>query len=204
VKSRFSALTKEAFDRFLNWIGPTVSHSGEQYVLLQRKLEMYFAGRGCGEFASDLASQTLDRAAVKFSEGDVNEGSEPSKYIFGVARYILIEHQRRPRPLLLVLDNVSSIASHTNTNSAKLTCFKQCLNRLPEEDRVLLRDYYLGTTVGEAKRLRAEVAGDLRVRQGALRVRVFRTKQKLIQCIAICATGESSDFRMKNGLSHYA
>jgi hypothetical protein len=60
------------------------------------------------------------------------------------------------------------------------------LNQLPEEDQVLLRDYYLGVTVGEAKRIRADVASDLRVRQGALRVRVFRTKQKLIKCVGVC------------------
>jgi hypothetical protein len=79
VKSRFSALTKEAFDRFLDWIGPTGSQAADQYVLLQRKLETYFAGRGCGEFASELASQVTvqNPMIVDFGEsgGWVRAGS---------------------------------------------------------------------------------------------------------------------------------
>jgi DNA-directed RNA polymerase specialized sigma24 family protein len=88
--------------------------------------------------------------------------------------------------MLLVVNNVPGIASNADVQSAKLACCKECLDQLPEEERVLLRDYYLGARVGEAKRIRAEVASDLSVRHGALRVRVFRTKQKLIRCIGVC------------------
>ncbi len=153
---------------------------------------MFFAGRGCGSAATDLASQTLDRAAEKLASSEEVESREPARYVFQVANFILLEHLRSHQASPLNADIAA--APIPGEENAKLRCCKQCLGELPEDDRNILQDYYLGEKKGEAKRIRGQVASELGVAQGALRIKVFRVKQKLLQCLSRCL--ESGEQRL--------
>jgi DNA-directed RNA polymerase specialized sigma24 family protein len=102
-----------------------------------------------------------------------------------MAGFILLEHLRRPKTAQLNPD-VAAAGPEDNDEPVRVRCCKQCLSRLPAQDRELVCDYYLGGKKGEAKIIRFEVAGELGIRQGALRIKVFRLKQKLFQCMRSC------------------
>src|SRR5665213_2757760 len=75
---------------------------GEEYQRyanrIKGNLNCYFAGRGCHE-AEDLTSETLLRIVRKLGEGDFMEtqsSNSRNHYLFGIARRVLFEWQRRP------------------------------------------------------------------------------------------------------------
>jgi DNA-directed RNA polymerase specialized sigma24 family protein len=184
VKKRSSTLTQQDFVRFLRWLDPDPERAGELYNSFHRRLMLYFTGRGCGAAAAELASEALDRTAEKFAAEEGPENREPARYIFQVAKFIHLEHLRSPQPG--PLDFETAAAPRRDDESIQLKCCKQCLSQLPEEERDILQDYYLGEKQGEAKRIREAVAGELGVAQGALRIRVFRAKQKVFKCMNQC------------------
>lgn len=179
---------EQDFTRFLSWLNPNPQTAADVYNDFQRRLTLYFLGRGCGMWAEDLASRTLDRTAQKFRSGGMIEDREPGKYIFQVAGFILLEHLKKPRTTPLEQDTLVTV--HPAEEETEIHCCKRCLAELSESDRNLLQDYYQGRKKGEPKRIRGDVAADLRLRPGALRIKVFRLKQNLLKCMAQCAQGK--------------
>ena len=176
---------EQDFARFLIWLNPDPDSAADAYNDFQRRLTVYFLGRGCGMWAEDLASQALDRTAQKFQNGCAIEDREPGKYLFQVAGFILLEHFKKPRVTPLAPDMLITV--QPVEDKPEVRCCKGCLAQLSEEDRNVLQDYYQGFKQGEPKRIRGDVASDLRLQRGTLRVRVFRLKQNLLKCMAKCA-----------------
>src|SRR4051812_103709 len=152
---------------------------------------MYFAGRGCESAAADLASQTLDRAAEKAAQLAQSQDRNPGPYVFQVANYILLEHRRRPRTRELS-DDIAMSSAKSGDDNEYLHCCIKCLNQLLVEDRTLLKDYYVGERKGEAKEIRKGLAVELGVASGALRIKLFRLKQKLYGCMSECRRSAKS------------
>jgi hypothetical protein len=180
----YRAVGPQDFVRFLAWLDTDPKRAGALFNEFQRKLTVYFAGRGCGMAADDLASEVLDRTTGKFLDGGGIEDREPAKYIFQVARFVLLEHFKRPPQVPLMPD--IPVAAPPIHEQHELLCCKQCLDKLSEQDRVLVQDYYQGDRKGEAKRIRGDVANDFSLLRGTLRVKVFRLKLKIMKCIAAC------------------
>ena len=175
----------EDYARFMAWLDPDPERAGVLYIEVQRKLTLYFLGRRCGVRAEELAAMVLDRTAEKFSDGRQIEDREPGRYIFQVARYVLLEFYKKnlTEPLPPEIPAASPLPKDERTETA---CWKECLEGLSEEDRHLLQDYYQGEKKGEGKRIRGEIAGDFGVQPGALRIRVYRLKKRLLDCMAGC------------------
>ena len=184
MKSDTKPIEPHDFARFLAWLHPDRASAASLYNDLQRRLTTYFLGRGCGTWAGELASQTLDRTAEKFSDGGEIENREPGKYIFQVARFILLEHLRKPRSAPLVHD--IGVQAAATQEDPSVRCCSECLALLSGEDRQVLQDYYQGVKRGESKRIRREVACELSVPGATLRVKVFRLKQRLTKCVTTC------------------
>jgi hypothetical protein len=190
MDSRRHTVHPEDFARFLSWLDPDPERAGEVYNLFHRKLTMYFTGRGCGVWAADLASETLDRTAGKFSDGGVIEDREPGRYLFHVAGFILREHFRRHKEAPLEPDIAGT--SPAIEEPVAVFCCKSCLRRFSNDEKTLLQDYFAGEKEGESKRIREEVATDLNLAPGALRIKVFRLKQKLTRCMTECLQSDAS------------
>ena len=85
----------------LDRLGPDRDLAGERYVELARRLRTIFRYRGCPD-VDELVDETLDRAGRRLLElGDRYEGSDPARYVFGVAWNVARESFRRrsPEPL---------------------------------------------------------------------------------------------------------
>lgn len=185
MKNKFN-VTEEGFTKFLTWLGRDSDDAGNLYNSLQKRLTMFFAGRGCGAGASELASLVLDRTAEKFSAGDVPQDRDPTRYIFQVAQFILLEHSRAPKPVPIDPEIAGNPPVLSKPDEAGLGCCRRCLAELSPDERTVIREYYLGGKKGESKRIRGELAADLGIAQGALRVRLFRARQKLTACVTKC------------------
>jgi DNA-directed RNA polymerase specialized sigma24 family protein len=164
---------------------------GAEYVLLQRRLIVFFESHGA-LLAEDLADQTLDRVMRILDEGE-REIEDIRRFTLGVARNILRETWKKPHqePLPESLANQPSPITNPSTDDSDLAelryqCCQKCLaESFSERDRSLLIGYYQSEGRAKIERHKA-LARELGVSENALRIRACRLRAKLEERINEC------------------
>ena len=172
-------VTREKFARFLEWLSSDPDKAGEEYELLRFRLLNFFTNRRCG-FVDELADETINRVMLKMSEEQIEN---KLAYCYGVAKNVYRETLRKQRAHV-DLDDVVLPAAAPYEPSVSSDCLDECLAKLPEENRKLLIDYF-GATQQKVEFHRS-LAERLQTTQTALRMRVFRHKKSLAECVQQC------------------
>lgn len=178
-------LTREGFDKFLFRLDPDRDSAGRKYEVLRSKLISYFDWRNCS-FPEDHADEALTRAIRKIAAGE--EIRDPSTYVFGIARMLLLEIARtreKERAALNLLPDTQSVDTESEEAQTRIDCLRQCLAALPEKSRELITEYYEGEGAAKINR-RKELAAHLDMQLNALRIRACRLREKLEQCMGRC------------------
>lgn len=176
-------LTPEGFEALLKFLDPDDrEHAGELYETSRRRLVRLFRWRGVG-IPEDLADETINRAARRIAEGV--KVTEPYSYFCGIAYRVYQEVLRRekkekppdvdewpPRP-----------PDEEEDVDERLECLRRCLDRLPEDQRILVLRYHQDE---DHIRSRQELSRDLGIPMNALRIRVHRVRKKLEDCVRDC------------------
>jgi DNA-directed RNA polymerase specialized sigma24 family protein len=172
----------------LDRLGPDREQAGEHYVELARRLRTLFRYRRCPD-VDELVDETLDRAGRRLLElGDHFDGSDPARYVFGVAWNVARESFRRRSPEPLPEDREIADPGPDDpeeTRELKDACLDRCLGQLPRDDRHLALTYHRGEK-GARVRRRAELARELGLSLNALRLKVHRLTRHLRQCMLDC------------------
>ena len=182
-------LTGEALDGLLTWLDPDREQAGRKYEHIRKSLVKIFAWRGCAE-AEDLADETINRVARKVPEIASTYQGNQALYFYGVGRRLFLEYQkqqlrRAPQEtdaeIAVTIEEAASAAEVERRHE----CLEQCLQKLSESNRELIRDYYQRDlqTRGDS---RSELARRLGVSAGALRVKAHRLRATLLDCIRDC------------------
>lgn len=172
----------------LERLHPDAQEAGHEYERLRRRLVRFFEWRGV-LLADECADETLDRLAKKLETTAVQD---VSKYVFGIARLVLLEHRRTPSASSLEQASPAVLASFATppAEPAEVSlqdCFEQCLAQLPADQQHVLLQYYVGE--GQVKIAnRRQLAASLGVSDNALRSRVQRLRDTLERCVLSCAT----------------
>lgn len=163
----------------LDWLDSDRERAGIRYEEIRRSLIRIFINRGCDE-AEDLADETINRVVSKLDEIKKEFTGEPARYFYGVANKVLLEHQRRkqPQPPQFPPDDSTRV-------ELEYRCLEYCIGRLSEENRELLLLYYQaeGREKIEQRKL---LADKLQIGPNALRIRAFRIRTALQQCVEKC------------------
>ncbi len=179
-------LRPEQFETLLQRLGPDREAAATRYEQLRRRLIAVFEYRRC-HHAEELADETLDRVARKLQElRDEFTGSDPSRYVFGVAWNVARESYRRPAtlPLPETWERPASAAKEED-DELENACLDRCLEKLDAGDKRLALEYHEGQ--GGAKvRLRSELARQLGLSQNALRLKIHRVTARLRECVLQC------------------
>ncbi|MGH9846568.1 MAG: RNA polymerase sigma factor [Blastocatellia bacterium] len=194
------ALTDVAFARLLEWLDPTQEHAGQRYERLRQKLRLFFEHRGCLP-ADDLTDQTLDRVAKKLAAGEEIIIADPASYCYGVAHNILKEYWRDPAHEAISLDSQPdkgnppayatvhpSAAGELQETELNLDHLDVCLQRLSPKDRTLILKYYEGDHRGRINN-RHDLAAELGLTPGNLRIRALRIREQLHDWMRRCKAG---------------
>ncbi len=179
------SLTQEAFDSLLSCLGDDRERAGEQYLEIRRNLIRFFEWRGC-PFPEDHADETVNRVARKISEGE--EIRNPSGYFIGVARFLVLEilkARAKESHALGELASASVESVDTSASEARIECLRQCLQKLPSDNRELILHYYQGDK-GEKIENRKKLTARLGVPVNTLRMRALRLREQLQQCVQRC------------------
>jgi DNA-directed RNA polymerase specialized sigma24 family protein len=175
--ARHAALSQTEFDALLAWLAPGRDQAGEKYESARRMLTRYFEWRQCKP-ADEYVDETIDRVARRLAAGEHVRSADPETYFRGVARNVCLEchkqktQETRTAPL--------SIPTTCCDPSPLPACLEHCLQTLSREGRELLEAYYL--------KRRVDLPARLGITPNAVRLRVFKEKQKLRDCVARCMT----------------
>ncbi|HEY7162219.1 MAG TPA: hypothetical protein VH815_13215 [Acidobacteriota bacterium] len=193
-----AGLTPEAFERFLNSLDMDRDRAGEKYENLRLKLLRFFEWRG-SVHPDLLADETLDRVSRKIIQGEIIY--DIPGYVYGVARFVLRESWEKlqrerashdPLDLSTVADQHGNDAEQiaAEDEGERLTkCLDHCLESLPAENRELILGYYQ-LERGAKIQNRRQLADHLGIPMNALRIRVFRIRERLETCVRNCVDNQ--------------
>lgn len=168
--------TKEAFDKLLRWLDGDRDKAGQKYATIQLRLIRIFSGRGCFE-AEDLADETINVVASKIDWLIQNYVGDPALYFYAVAKKIYLEYlKKKPLPDIP--------PPNPKPENIEQVCrlLEECLKKLSAPDRKLVLRYHQGEKQ-EKIRNRKSIAGELKISQNALRIKVYHLHSRLRQCI---------------------
>jgi DNA-directed RNA polymerase specialized sigma24 family protein len=168
------ALRQTEFDALLASLASSREQAGEQYESIRNKLLRYFEFHRCVP-ADEYADETIDRVARRLASGEQIRSPNPYRYFLGVAKNVFLEGRKRQAR---VPEHYAPETIVEHAPPPPLTCLRCCMSALTPDGRELLEAYYLDA--------RSELAAREGVTPNALRLRVFREKQKLRTCLARC------------------
>ena len=175
-------LSQEDFDALLHWLDPNREQAGIKYEEIRSRLIKIFTGRGCIN-PEDLADETINRVTRKAKALQEDFTGDPARYFFGVANLIYKEYLTKKPP-----QSPPPPPPDSDTAELEYRCLERCIGLLSEEDRaLLLKDYGAkGRTQAERRKALAEELG---ISLNALRIRVYRIRLALKDCIEKCIQG---------------
>lgn len=179
----------EHFDSLLEWLDPDRERAAEKYLGIRQSLIKIFTWRGVAD-AESLADETLARVNSRVSEVRGNYKGDPSIYVYGVAKNVLIEQRRAHDRSVGLADLAPENQQTTDIDEERIySCMERCLAKLSPSSRTLIFDYYSQERT-ETQSYRTELAERLQIAPQQLRVQMFRIREKLKTCIEACMKQE--------------
>ncbi|HEX7331241.1 MAG TPA: hypothetical protein VF290_07065 [Pyrinomonadaceae bacterium] len=172
-------LSQEAFDSLLAWLDSDREQAAIKYEDIRKRLILIFTARACSE-AEDLADETINRVTSKLDELGKGFEGDRGRYFFGVANKVYLEFRRKKSPQPPPSLPVDSIQIEH-----EFRCLEHCIETLGGADRYLLLQYY-GAEGGAKVEHRKRLAVELGIAPNALRIRAYRIRVGLQECMEKC------------------
>jgi DNA-directed RNA polymerase specialized sigma24 family protein len=172
-------LNQGSFDRLLAWLHSDREQAGKRYEEIRRRLIKIFTCRGCRE-AEELADETINRVARKTEEIAGTYSGDPALYFYGVANKVRLEYfRKKPAPPL------PPPPPQSDETEREYECLDQCMHRLTSNNRDLVLQYYQEEKEAKIEH-RKRLSRQLGIGINALRLRAFRIREILQQCVQNC------------------
>jgi RNA polymerase sigma factor (sigma-70 family) len=185
---RDSAIPRGSFDEILAWLNSDRELAGHQYVQLRHDLVRIFRWNRCGD-PEGLTDEVFDRVLRKVPELRQTFSGDPRLFFYGVARNLIKEEFKKVRAQVS-LDEIDLVAkapaeTYNDTRMMREECLELCLQKISPDKRELILDYYSKEKQAKIDH-RARIARRLGMSVEVLRVRVFRIRSTLEECIESC------------------
>jgi RNA polymerase sigma factor (sigma-70 family) len=184
---RNQPLSPKSFDEILAWLNPDRDVAATIYIQLRHDLTKLFTWNRCSD-PEGLTDEVIDRVAKKVHELRQSFQGDPKLYFFGVARNLIKENPRKVKAQVPLND--ADLAAHEvvepeETIDVREQCLHSCLQKLSEEKRELILTYYANEKRAKIEH-RTELARQLGTSVETLRVRAYRIRNTLEECIERC------------------
>jgi len=183
---RGSTANRTDFDELLVWIAQTGDSPGEAYERLRIRLIKILSSRGCYN-ADELTDETIDRVTKKVRSVAKTYEGDPRLYFYAVAKNVFREHLRKPKPDELPMHLVVKETTSEELE-ARDRCLSSCMGKLSEGQRDFILEYYSGDRSVKIQN-RQKIMERLDISPQTLRVRAFRIRSKLQDCVKGCVGG---------------
>ena len=188
-------MTQSSFDRLLLQLDADREAAGERYLKIREKLCKFFQWRNCPTF-DDLADQTIDRVARRVDHGAEIRSGDMYLFFHGVAVNVLREYWKQAQKVQekpfdeapetkVAVENPIESAERSGDKERQMSCLDGCVGKLPAQQLMLITQYHQGQ--GGAKiAQRNALAEHFGIPLNALRIRAFRIRGELENCISEC------------------
>lgn len=176
-------IAPQAWQDLLAFLAQGRGDGGAAYEELRRRLQFFFEWKGCAG-AAELADETLNRVAAKLAAGEEIRTDEPSRYAFGVARFVYLETVKRNARLAQAERSGSAAepADDAVQREARLAALEACLDSLPPRTQDLVLRYHADDGRQRIDH-RKQLADELGIALNALRIRVHRLRAQIEACV---------------------
>ena len=185
--TRDSAIPTESLDEILTWLNPDREVAATMYVQLRHDLAKLFSYRGCTD-PEGLTDEVFDRVSKKLKDVRPTYEGDPRHYFRAVANNVVKETLKKATthvPLEGIDPPERKSTETEETTIEREECLHSCLQKLTPENRELIVAYY--AKVKQAKiDYRNELAQQLGMSVETLRVKVYRIRRSLQECIERC------------------
>ncbi|HET6979316.1 MAG TPA: sigma-70 family RNA polymerase sigma factor [Pyrinomonadaceae bacterium] len=186
--ARDSAIPPESFEEILAWLNPDRNVAATMYVQLRHDLAKMFLWGRCAD-PEGMTDEAFDRVAKKVHDVRPTYEGDPRLYFRAVANNLIKENHKKIKNQLPLegIDLSGPAISETEDNIAEdiEECLQLCLQKLSIDRRELILAYYV-----KDKQAKIDHRNDLAQKYGitveTLRVRVFRIRESLANCIRRC------------------
>ena len=186
--ARDSAIPPESFDEILAWLNPDRDVAGSIYVQLREDLTKIFTWNRCAD-PEGLTDEVFDRVAKKVHHLKDSYVGDPKLYFYGVARNLIKEVPKKVKmqTSLQGTEPASDPRHELEQETAMMRedCLRSCLQKLSKEKRELIVAYYARDKQAKIDH-RIEMAQRLGISVETLRVKAFRIRGALEQCLERC------------------
>ena len=180
------ALGPDQFEALLGRLGPDRGPRREHEQLRQRLVTISLYRRAPHRKSSPTRRDGLGRRKL-FENGSGLRGSDPSRFVFGVAWNVAKEsfhgHREVQMPSRLDLAAPPDMDDEIEANGER--CLDQCLRGLADPERRLVLHYFEEEKRAKIAR-RSSLARELGISSNALRLRIHRVVQQLRDCVVNC------------------
>lgn len=186
--ARDSAIPPESFDEILAWLNPDRDVAGTIYVQLRQDLTKIFTWNRCSD-PDGLTDEVFDRVAKKVHEVRKTYVGDPKLYFYGVARNLVKEIPKKIKTQISLQGTEPAsdprAESQQETANMREDCLRSCLQKLSKDKRELILAYYARDKQAKIDH-RTEMAQRLGISVETLRVKAFRIRGTLEQCLERC------------------
>jgi len=186
--ARDSSIPPESFDEILAWLNPDRDVAGSIYVQLREDLTKIFTWNRCAD-PEGLTDEVFDRVAKKVHHLKDSYVGDPKLYFYGVARNLIKEVPKKVKmqTSLQGTEPASDPRHELEQETAMMRedCLRSCLQKLRKDKRELILEYYAKDKQAKIDH-RTEMAERLGITVETLRVKAYRIRATLEQCIERC------------------
>lgn len=185
--TRNSAIPPESFEEILAWLNPDREVAATIYVQLRHDLAKVFSYRGCND-PEGLTDEVFDRVAKKVHSVRPTYEGDPRLYFRAVANNLVKETLKRVKNQVSLegIDVPQQKTSETEKESENVEeCLQSCLQKLNDNNRKLIVAYYAKEKQAKIDH-RNEMAQQLGITVETLRVKIYRIRLSLQECIGRC------------------
>ncbi len=186
TRRRTQTTTIRGYDRLIASLGPDFTQASEAFNRLRLRLVRLLAWRGTSD-PEALADETLERVARQLGGGLEIKAEDPYHYAARVAHLVAHEDLRTIQRQQKAHQAASEHTPNPSTdaegeNTVHMDCLESCLEELTAEDQQMILVFYRGEKGSRIAGRRA-LAEQLGISANALRIRAFRLRQRLEQCV---------------------
>jgi len=175
------------FNEILAWLNSDPDVAGQMYVQLRHDLAKIFTWNRCSD-PEGLTDEVFDRVSRKVHQLRQTFNGDPRLFFYGVARNLIKEESKKIRAQVSLehLDLAANeCAENNDPEMMRAECLELCLQKISSDKRELILDYYAKEKQAKIDH-RAEIARRFGMSVEVLRVRIYRIRSRLQQCIESC------------------